>query len=58
MSHSMRSPLNAILGFTQLLDMLDDRSLPEAQRRQISHIHTAGQELLSLLDQALEYAAG
>ena len=56
MSHSMRSPLNAILGFTQLLDMLDDRSLPEAQRRQISHIHTAGQELLSLLDQALEYA--
>ncbi|MDE2593194.1 MAG: PAS domain-containing protein, partial [Burkholderiales bacterium] len=56
MSHSMRSPLNAILGFTQLLDMLDDQTLPEAQRRQVSHIHTAGQELLSLLDQALDYA--
>jgi PAS domain S-box-containing protein len=56
MSHSMRSPLNAILGFTQLLDMTDDKLLPEAQRRQIGHIHTAGQQLLSLLDQALEYA--
>lgn len=56
MSHSMRSPLNAILGFTQLLDMHDTGHLPEAQRRQIGHIHTAGQQLLSLLDQALEYA--
>lgn len=56
MSHSMRSPLNAILGFTQLLDMHDTGHLPEAQRRQIHHIHTAGQQLLSLLDQALEYA--
>ncbi|WP_290877410.1 ATP-binding protein, partial [Aquabacterium sp.] len=56
MSHSMRSPLNAILGFTQLLDMHADSSLPESQRRQIGHIHTAGGQLLSLLDQALEYA--
>lgn len=56
MSHSMRSPLNAILGFTQLLDMLDSNVLPDAQRRQIAHIQTAGQELLSVLDQALDYA--
>ena len=56
MSHSMRSPLNAILGFTQLLNMADDVLLPEAQRRQINHIHTAGEQLLSLLDQALAYA--
>jgi PAS domain S-box-containing protein len=56
MSHSMRSPLNAILGFTQLLDMQAEAKLPEPQRRQIGHIHTAGQQLLSLLDQTLEYA--
>jgi CheY-like chemotaxis protein/nitrogen-specific signal transduction histidine kinase len=56
MSHSMRSPLNAILGFTQLLDMHADDSIPEPQRRQIGHIHTAGHQLLTLLDQALEYA--
>ena len=56
MSHSMRSSLNAILGFTQLLDMSVDGLLPETQRRQVGHIHTAGQQLLGLLDQALEYA--
>ncbi len=56
MSHSMRSSLNAILGFTQLLDMSVDGLLPETQRRQVGHIHTAGQQLLSLLDQSLEYA--
>lgn len=56
MSHSMRSPLNAILGFTQLLEMAEAGALNDAQRRQIAHIHTAGQQLLSLLDQALDYA--
>ena len=55
MSHSMRSPLNAILGFTQLLDM-DAQALPETQRRHVHHIHTAGQQLLQLLDQALSFA--
>ena len=33
-----------------------DGLLPEAQRRQVGHIHTAGQQLLGLLDQSLEYA--
>ena len=56
MSHSMRSSLNAILGFTQLLEMSVDGLLPEAQRRQVGHIHTAGQQLLTLLDQSIEYA--
>lgn len=56
MSHAMRSPLNAILGFSQLLDMLDTSQLPDPQRQQIRHIHTAGQQLLSLLDQTLEFA--
>ncbi len=56
MSHSMRSPLNAILGFTQLLDMADLQQLPESQRRHLQHIATAGHQMLSLLDQALEFA--
>ncbi len=56
MSHNMRSSLNAILGFTQLLDMSRDDELPDLQRRQIGHIHAAGQQLLNLLDQSLEYA--
>ena len=57
MSHSMRSSLNAILGFTQLLDMSVEGLLPDTQRRQVGHIHTAGQQLLGLLDQALTYAS-
>lgn len=56
MSHSMRSPLNAILGFAQLLDMADLQQLPESQRRHLQHIATAGHQMLSLLDQALEFA--
>ncbi|MBT9608698.1 ATP-binding protein [Aquabacterium sp.] len=56
MSHSMRSPLNAILGFTQLLNMADAASLTEPQQRHLQHIHTAGHQMLSLLDQALEFA--
>lgn len=55
MSHGMRSPLNAILGFTQLLDMAGV-DLPEAQHRHLQHIHTAGQQMLTLIDQALEFA--
>lgn len=56
MSHSMRSPLNAILGFTQLLDMGSNAGLSEAQQRHLQHIHTAGHQLLTLLDQALDFA--
>jgi PAS domain S-box-containing protein len=56
MSHSMRSPLNAILGFTQVLEMADTQQWPEEQRRHLQHIATAGGQLLSLLDQALEFA--
>lgn len=56
MSHSMRSPLNAILGFTQLLDMGSNAGLSESQQRHLQHIHTAGHQLLTLLDQALDFA--
>lgn len=56
MGHSMRSPLNAIMGFSQLLDMQDTAGMPETLQRQLGHIRTAGQQLLGLLDQALEFA--
>ncbi|MDE2401156.1 MAG: response regulator [Burkholderiales bacterium] len=56
MGHSMRSPLNAIMGFSQLLDMQDTQGMPEPLQRQLGHIRTAGQQLLTLLDQALDYA--
>lgn len=55
LSHGMRAPLNAILGFTQLLDMSPSLQGDDTSRRHLGHLHAAGQQLLCLLDQALEY---
>jgi PAS domain S-box-containing protein len=54
MSHELRTPLNAVLGFSDLL--ADERYGPlnEKQRRYISHIHTGGKHLLSLISDILD----
>lgn len=55
MSHSMRTPLNAILGFAHLLsNEKTPEALPERKRQQAQMIETAGRRLLSLLDEAME----
>jgi PAS domain S-box-containing protein len=54
MSHELRTPLNAILGFSQLLLAADDAADRGAQRQKLAKIHTAGQQLLSLVDGVLE----
>lgn len=57
MSHSMRTPLNAILGFAQLLSAENSAEpLPDRQRQQALMIETAGRRLLSLVDEAMELA--
>ncbi|CUI06222.1 PAS domain S-box protein [Massilia antarctica] len=56
MSHELRTPLNAILGFTQLLA---NESLPstELQKRAfVRNILTAGQHLLTLINEILDLA--
>jgi PAS domain S-box-containing protein len=55
MSHELRSPLNAILGFAQLME---SDSLPPtpAQRESISQILQAGWHLLKLIDEILDLA--
>lgn len=55
MSHELRTPLNAILGFAQLLDMDPQIRTPE-QRESISHIMAAGQQLLELINDLLDFA--
>lgn len=55
LSHGMRAPLNAILGFTQLLEMTAAANMDDTTRRHLSHLHAAGHQLLHLLDQALDY---
>jgi PAS domain S-box-containing protein len=55
MSHELRSPLNAILGFAQLLESTSP--LPTAsQKDNIAHILQAGWHLLELINQVLDLA--
>jgi PAS domain S-box-containing protein len=57
MSHELRTPLNAMLGFAQLLqhDLQGRLDAPQAQRLQ--RIGSAGQHLLSLIDELLDLGA-
>jgi PAS domain S-box-containing protein len=55
MSHELRSPLNAILGFAQLLESTDP--LPTApQKESITQILQAGWHLLKLINEVLDLA--
>ncbi|CAG0997415.1 partial Sensory/regulatory protein RpfC, partial [Rhodocyclaceae bacterium] len=53
MSHEVRTPLNAIMGFTELLQ-LDD--LQPAQRKMLDAVDAASRQLLDILDDVLEVA--
>jgi PAS domain S-box-containing protein len=55
MSHEFRTPLNAILGFAQLLQM-DDR-LDEGQRNKINLVRDSGEHLLALITDLLDMAS-
>ena len=56
LSLELRTPLNAILGFTRLL--IDDQDAPSERKRQtrLQHIESAGQHLLSLINDVLDLA--
>ena len=50
-SHELRTPMNHVLGFAQLLEM---GALTDAQARSVQQILTSGQHLLQLIDRILE----
>ncbi|MBD6618357.1 response regulator [Komarekiella sp. 'clone 1'] len=52
MSHEVRTPLNAILGFTQIMSR--DYSLPSQQQENLAIINRAGEHLLNLINDILE----
>jgi PAS domain S-box-containing protein len=54
MSHELRSPLNSILGYAQILG--NDRSLDEAYRSKINVIQDSGEHLLMLINDILDFA--
>lgn len=55
MSHEFRTPLNAILGFAQLLQM--DKSLTESQQSKIRLMRESGEHLLVLITDLLDVAS-
>lgn len=52
-SHELRTPMNAILGMTELAL---DESVSSAVREQLSTVKTAGEDLLALLNEILDCA--
>lgn len=54
MSHDIRTPMNAIIGFADLLEKYSDN--PEKQKQYIDNIKSAGVYLLGLINNVLEMA--
>jgi PAS domain S-box-containing protein len=55
MSHEFRTPLNAILGFTQLLQM--DADIPAGPQAKLQLMRDSGQHLLGLINDVLDMAS-
>ncbi len=56
-SHELRSPLNAILGFADVLLSEVDGPLSSSAREEIEQIRDSGQHLLDLINDTLEFSA-
>lgn len=54
MNHELRTPMNAVLGFAQMLEMNMQEPLTENQKSAIEHILRNGNHLLELIDQMLD----
>jgi len=54
MSHELRTPMNAIIGFSQLLSMDPGEPLSDQQKESVGEITSAGQHLLSLINEILD----
>jgi signal transduction histidine kinase len=56
-SHELRSPLNAILGFADILMTEVDGPLTPEAREEVEQIRGSGQHLLDLINDILEFSA-
>jgi len=56
MSHDLRSPLNSVLGFSELLMTGIEGELTASQREMVGTIHRTGKDLLQQIDDILDTA--
>ncbi len=56
-SYQLRTPLSAIMGFTELLKLLDVEQLTQRQQDYIQNIFDASHSLLALIDNLLELSS-
>lgn|GEM_PF-1802180 len=56
MSHELRTPLNSIIGFSKLLLKEVEGPLNSAQAQELHIIHKAGQHLLSMINDVLDFS--
>ena len=56
MSHEMRTPLNAILGYAELLELQIEGDINDAQRRNVERIRVGSRHLLDLINDVLDLA--
>lgn len=57
MSHEFRTPLNAIIGFSQVLQMDQSGNLSEQQSEYVEHVEKSGRHLLKLVSEVLDLAS-
>ena len=57
LSHEMRTPLNAIIGFSKLLERKSREQLGEKQRLYLERIHGNGHHLLEVINQVLDLSS-
>jgi signal transduction histidine kinase len=55
-SHEFRTPINAVLGFAQLMEMGLAGPVTEEQRTHLERIHASSQHLLGLVNEVLDLA--
>jgi len=56
MSHEMRTPLNAVLGYADLMELELPGPLTGEQRTQVGRIRSSASHLLAMVDQVLDLA--